>query len=260
MSKKKGKKVIIAAVVVAVLAVIAVLAAILFLKKEKSYRSIRVIDVKGDVTVKRGGKEIDAYESMKLLSEDKITTGKGAELELLLDEDKHVILREESVLKLEATGNAENSKTKLRLEVGEVYSEIESKLSKDSSYEVLTPGASMSVRGTIFTVTYRDHVLNVSVEEGKVRVKLDSTDESVDLEAGDSVQYRIEESENDDQGTEIGGNTGQNGGNGDKTDPDNGKTIDKELMKKWLNIYYNLAKQQSGDGLHLLKDSGWKTG
>lgn len=260
----KGKKIVIGAIVAAVLVAAAVIAIVLFLRKEKTYRSIRVLDVTGEVTIKREGKKTDAYESMRLLSGDKAITEEKSELELRLDEDKFIILRENSELRLEAAGTAKDSRTRLHLEYGEVYSDIENKLSEESVYDVLIPGASMSVRGTKFTVYYRDSLLKVDVTEGVVRVKLEDSEEAIFLSAGESMEHRMEDGKQPEDET-LPDNTNDNNtsDNDPKNDePEEGNPADKIVLEDttkdlgiddgWRAAYRNwfTRNMESLQGLH----------
>ena len=139
--------------------------------KEEAYRNIKVSEVIGNVIVSREGmKNLNAYANMNLLSGDAIVTEAGARLALRLDDDKYVILDEQSKLTLHATGTEEDSKTTLNLEYGTVFSDIKNKLSESSGYEVVTPASTMSVRGTKFEVVYREGQVKVLTYEGTVYV------------------------------------------------------------------------------------------
>ena len=170
----------IALVAIAVIALVCILG-----KKEEAYRNIRVSEVKGTVLVNRDGiKGLEAYANMNLLSGDEIVTGAGARLSLRLDEDKYVVLDEQSKLTLHATGTAEDSMTTLRLEYGAVFSDIKNKLSETSGYEVVTPSSTMSVRGTQFEVVYRAGQAKVLTYEGAVYVVPEGADAGRTVSAG----------------------------------------------------------------------------
>lgn len=105
----------------------------------------------------------------------------------------------------------------------------------------------MSVRGTIFTVTYREHVLKVAVEEGKVHVKVDSANESVDLEAGESAEYLIEEPENKEDANDPNSVTGN--GDGGTGGDDNDTTLDLGQQYDWVNRYLEMIRGYDFTGL-----------
>ncbi len=164
-------------------------------KKKEEYRNIRVTAVTGDVTVNRDGKTgIKAYVNMNLQSEDELITEAGANVTLRLDDDKYVIVDEDSKLVLIAAGTKEDSTTRIELEYGAVFSDIKDKLSDTSEYEVVTPSGVMSVRGTQFEVVYREvkdeagqlleKVMKVLTFEGKVSVKPEGSKEKRVSKAG----------------------------------------------------------------------------
>ena len=191
MSKKKGIVITVVAVIVIVLAVIGIR-----VLQKKSYRLLKVYEFYGDGSVTREKKgEITPYANMVLESGDeiKLKTGKMC---LQADEDKYIHLEEDTELKLVATGNSENSKTSIELKQGAITNDIQNKLSDESSYDINTPNATMSVRGTIFRVNvYRIGNVTytkVSVFEGKVTTRLVYTDgtvsdEEVEVEKGKEV-------------------------------------------------------------------------
>ncbi len=156
-SEKKSKKFPLIVGAVAGLAVILVAVFFLFLGKEEAYRNIRVTEVVGDVTIDREDvKALKVSAQMNLLSGDELITGEDAKVTLQLDDDKFVVVDENSKVLLFATGTEDDSKTRLELEYGAVFSDIKSKLSANSNYEVITPSSTMSVRGTQFEVAYRE--------------------------------------------------------------------------------------------------------
>ena len=164
-------------------------------KKEDVYRNIRITDITGEAIVNRDGQEgLEAYVNMNLQSEDELITEKGAKVTLRLDDDKYVIVDEDSKLVLIAEGTAEDSTTRIELEYGAVFSDIKEKLSDKSGYEVVTPGSVMSVRGTRFEVVYREmkdeagklleKVMKVLTFDGEVYVKPEGTNDKRISKAG----------------------------------------------------------------------------
>lgn len=164
-------------------------------KKKKEYRNIRITEITGDVTVNRDGQTgLKAYVNMNLQSEDELITEKGAKVTLRLDDDKYIIVDEDSKLLLIASGTEEDSTTRLELEYGAVFSDIKDKLSEESDYEVVTPSGVMSVRGTQFEVVYRElkdeagnlleKVIKVLTFEGEVSVKPEGSKEKRVSKAG----------------------------------------------------------------------------
>lgn len=189
------KKIIIIIAAVALL----LIAGILFLvlgRGEKSYRVLKVHDYEGSAKVTREDTgELEPYVNMQLESGDRVTLDTGTFC-IKADEDKFIYLDEHTELQLEATGDSRSSRTKLKLISGGITNDIKNKLTEDSTYEVNTPNATMSVRGTIFYVCiYEENGVKytkVSVFQGSVATRLvyeDGTqsDEEVLVEKGKEV-------------------------------------------------------------------------
>ena len=174
MQKSKGMK--IAALLCGATVAIAgiALAATHFMKGQEFYRSILIYELQGSADIEReGAGNIKAAEDLYLESGDRLTVAYGSSMRLKLDDDKYVMVEENSVLAIEAAGNEADSKTRIQLEQGAVTSEIQNPLSTDSTYEVNSPNSVMAVRGTIFRVeaeTDEDEEVytKVSVFSGKV--------------------------------------------------------------------------------------------
>lgn len=183
--------------------IVAVVLIILLGKKEDSYRIIRVTEVTGKVTVNREDLDgLKVKENMNLLSGDEVLTGKGAKMTLRLDEDKYIVVDENTKLLLLAEGTEADSKTRLEVEYGAVFSDIKSKLSENSEYKVVTPSSTMSVRGTQFEVVYRElrdasgvvtgKEMKILTFDGAVEVMPEGKDE-VRLSAAGMVEVLKEE-------------------------------------------------------------------
>lgn len=190
---KKGWIIALAVVAVAVIAVIA----FFLLKKKDTYRVIKVYEMSGMSKVKRGDvDDLEAYANMLLQSGDTVNVETGT-LTLKLDEDKYVYAEENTEFSIVAAGNSRDSRTAIELTRGAIVNEIQNKLSEDSSYEVNTPNATMSVRGTVFRVevTYDEDgtcYTRVTVTEGKVATRLKYEDgtiakDEVPVEKGQEV-------------------------------------------------------------------------
>lgn len=191
--KEMQKKINTLAVAAAVVA-IAVVAAILALtlgKKEEVYRSIKIIELEGGVTIDREGVGIlEASNNMNLISGDSIQTEQDAYAVLQLDSDKYVMLAESGRMTVIAEGDEANGKTAIHLDAGSVLNEIQNPLSSGSSYDVVTPNATMSVRGTVFEVRKNEEGGNIEVlvYDGKVAVGFDDGEPAL-YEAGEYTQF-----------------------------------------------------------------------
>lgn len=169
------------------------------IKSEKgAYRSMVISEVKGDAVITREkAGEIQAAENLKLQSGDKVTVGRNSTLRLKIDDDKYVMLEENTVVKIQAAGGRNNARISIHLEKGVMTNVIKNKLNSKSSYEVITPNSVMAVRGTVFRVevlvgkdgkTYT----KVSTFEGVVTVCLIQPDggiakEEIEVKAGEEI-------------------------------------------------------------------------
>lgn len=171
----KQKKIWIAAAAgVALLAVLIVVTVLLKGGKEPAYRSIKIVELEGGVSIDRDGVgTLAAAKNMNLVSGDRVTTAENAYVVLCLDTDKYVMLGEAGAMRVVAEGDENRGKTSISLEGGSVLSDIQNPLSEGSSYEIATPNATMSVRGTVFEVKKEDEnggQISVLVYDGCVAV------------------------------------------------------------------------------------------
>ena len=154
MKKKLSTKQIGIVASVAVVIVAAVIAGVVFFgQKEEYYRSIRIYELNGTATIQRENiGEVDAVENLYLDSGDRIFVGPDSTMRLKLDEDKYILVEENSILSIVAEGTSADSKTSIHLEQGAITNEIQTPLSENSTYNVSTPNSVMAVRGTVFRV------------------------------------------------------------------------------------------------------------
>ena len=118
-----------------------------------SYRSILLYEIEGTAKIEREGTgKFNGTENLYLESGDQLTVEPESFTRLRLDEDKYVMVEENSALSIEAAGTMESSRTKINLTKGAIVNEIQNPLSAGSTYEVMTPNSIMAVRGTIFRV------------------------------------------------------------------------------------------------------------
>lgn len=175
MGKKISGKLI--AIIAAGVGVVAIAAGILiwqFAGKNDTYRSIQIYELSGITTITRDGiGQMEAVENLYLESGDRLVVGEESTARLKLDDDKYILVEENSELVIVAEGNKVDSKTTIHLVKGAITNEIQNKLTDDSFYEVTTPNSVMAVRGTVFRVeVYYDEsgevYAKVSTFEGKV--------------------------------------------------------------------------------------------
>lgn len=184
---KKKNLFIIAAVVIAI--VLAAILIIVMINKKDAYRLISVENSEGAVDVTRDSSPIEVFAGMNLISEDDLETASEATATLLVDTDKHIVVNPDSFLHIIAVGSEKKGKIGIDLERGVVHFAIDNPLPKNSEFEVTTPNALLSVRGTIFDVTYFTdyNATLVQVIEGIVSAKADGSDEETLVEAGESI-------------------------------------------------------------------------
>ncbi len=168
------------------------------LGRDETYRVLKVFEMNGSSVITREELgELDAYVGMNLENGDTVNVGEESTLRLVLDNDKYVLLDSGTVMKLNAAGNASDSRTSIELQKGSILNEITNPLSANSSYEVATPKATMAVRGTSFIVSVNENPdgsynINVYTLDGKVEVTLlDSEGNPTDKKAMVSEGYSV---------------------------------------------------------------------
>ncbi|MCR5390049.1 MAG: FecR domain-containing protein [Lachnospiraceae bacterium] len=152
--KKSRKKQIIIIAVIA--AVVLAIAGFILMKVlgPKSYRVLKVYKVEGTSLIKHAdGSEVTPYENMLLQSGDTIKLDEGTFI-IKADEDKYIYLENGTEIILTAEGTSADSRTIVELKSGAVINRVDRHLSEGSVYEVNTPNATMSVRGTVVRVEF----------------------------------------------------------------------------------------------------------
>lgn len=152
--KNKKTLLIVIPIALVVIAAIVVGAILLLGGGDDAYRTIKVYRTEGSSEVKRaGGDAMKPYENMLLENNDAVKTLEDGYLYLKLDDDKFLMAEPDSSFKLIATGDSENSKTRIELECGAVTIHVTNPLSDESTFEVGTGNSTMAVRGTSFRVS-----------------------------------------------------------------------------------------------------------
>ena len=175
---KKSKRILIlsGAVIVVVLALVLVVT-----MSNSGHRVIKVESIEGEVELERDSSEKKIFEGMNLRSEDEVTTGADGLLGLVADADKYITAIENTCFEIISKGNEKEGKLKIKLKYGTSLIEIENKLPEGASFEVETPNAALSVRGTTFEVTYipESNTTILEVAEGKVEVETNTETQMV---------------------------------------------------------------------------------
>ena len=143
-----------------------------------------VDDFLGDVTAVTDGKDLPAFKGLALLRRDSLGTGSESWSSLELTEDRYVLVEENSDVQIsQLADDAKNAE--ISLSAGKIWVIITDKLSDDETFEIKTPTCSLSVRGTVFSVSCdADGGSRVAVYEGIVQFT--ATDEN-----GDEVMFDI---------------------------------------------------------------------
>lgn len=186
----KNQKIGIMAATVLFVAVVAVVVALFAGRTGENFRSIKIVETNGAVTISREGiGDLDAAVNMNLVSGDSVHTDQDSYVVLMLDADKYVMLGESGTMEVIAEGNEASGRTSIVLEQGSVLSEIQNPLGQGSSYEVVTPNATMSVRGTVFEIDRgADGLVSLLVYDGAVAMGMDGQ-EPVVCNAGEYMQF-----------------------------------------------------------------------
>ena len=161
-----------------------------------NYRSVKLEEYEGTVNITRQDQQIEPYKGIMLIPLDTIETLKDSFAALNVDNDKHLGVKENTRLNINASGTEENGKVNIDLAYGEALFEIENKLNDESFFEVTTPNAVLSVRGTTFNVVYikEENASQISVEEGTVAVNYGKDlSEQLILNAGENVIIKDED-------------------------------------------------------------------
>jgi len=143
-------------------------------KGEKAYRNIKVFSTSGVVNVIRKSDTISASKNMKLKNEDTVEVKESSSIILKLDEDKFVLAKENTTLKLIASGKENNTKTKILVEKGGVIVEVKEKLKDNESFEIASSNSVMAIRGTRVE-------FNVKLENDKITTTLSLLQGKTDL-------------------------------------------------------------------------------
>ncbi len=169
-------------------------------KSDEEYRVIKVFEKTGTSIVTRPDVgDIKPYVGMNLESGDSVCTYKDSTMRISLDNTKYMFMEPETKLELEASGNKNDSRTKIILKSGSVLNEITKPLSSDSSYVVSAPKASMAVHGTSFRVFVEkvgdDYIITLYAFEGTVKVTLldengNDTSKTVDVSKDKCVKIK----------------------------------------------------------------------
>ena len=138
-------------------------------------RSITVQELNGTATVTSSDTSVtDITKGRQLNSGDSVNVYLDSELTLLIDKDKHIVAGSDTQFTIEAKGKKKATKTTVILIEGSDQISIDKTLGADESFDVVTPNAMFSVRGTGFKVTVKPvgsgYSTSLEVTNGMVEV------------------------------------------------------------------------------------------
>lgn len=194
------------------------------------YRIIKVNSFEGETGMNRGEETVELFEGIQLVSNDKITTGSDGLVELQVDSDKNIAASSDTCFSIEAVGDETQGKVTINLEYGTALIDIRNPLSENSEFQVVTPNATLSVRGTTFKVTY-DTTTNetiVSVTDGVVEATTNV--QSREVKAGETVVIR-------DVNIEDGSATNSENVGNDEERPEHDPSTDDFVHKEEVLFY-----------------------
>lgn len=267
MRKKKKTILLLAVCVIALLVVTGVV--VLGQRKEK-YRLIKVDSYEGVVTLHRDSTEEKIFEGMHLKSGDVLNTAEGSHMLLLADDDKHLMAEENTGFSIVAVGNKGKGGITINLEYGSTLISIDNKLNEGSSFEVNTPNATLSVRGTVFRVSYDTVRMYTIVEilEGTVEITSETdvvmggAGETYYVDAQGMIQAGTPKEETGADG-KIGGDVDAQLAIGEDISelPDNGlvepvKITQEEFESKYLEEIIELTPENSKQYFEIAEKDG----
>lgn len=152
----------------------------------KEGRMITLFDYNHKVELTRNANVVEVHKEMRMEDGDNIKTDDASEAKLNIDDSKILRIDEKSSVNLRSKGNSKKNQTLVELEYGTIYNEINKKIENKSSYKVKTSNTTISVHGTIFSVS---EAVN---EKGEALTKVNVFEGEVALEATDGTEKRIQ--------------------------------------------------------------------
>ncbi len=199
LKKHINKKVLMIAVPVIILIIAGIIVLVFLNSNEtyetyetyetfKSYRIIKLERFDGKVEVQRNKSPIDLFAGLQLIGGDVSSTGDESMMTLLIDSDKYMSVTPNTVFEVNASGSEDNGKVTIDIMSGKAVFDVKNKLSGSSTFEVNTPNATTSIKGTTFTTSYDPdrNSTHVSCDKGMVSVAY-GDGKTYDVKAGEYV-------------------------------------------------------------------------
>ncbi len=128
-----------------------------------------VADIKGKVQVQLPGHAPAAPSRGQVLPAETMVSTEGGRILLRLEDGSQILVNEHTRVVLKQPSS--NSWQRLQLLLGRIKAEIQKRIGGSPPFQIGTPSAVISVRGTRFNVDVDKHkATKVSVEEGEVEL------------------------------------------------------------------------------------------
>jgi len=137
-----------------------------------------------DVVIKRADSTFIPYLGMEVLDEDTVIVKDSSKAEILYSDSSKLFVDENSTL-----STTSGKKRSVFLSLGRIWAKVKG-LVKGESFEVSNPVSVSGVRGTEFTVSYKDDEAEVKVLSGKVNIRELATGSAVLLERERMAQVK----------------------------------------------------------------------
>ncbi len=152
-----------------------------------------VLYVHGEVMVVQAktGLQTAATPGMFLWAKDEIHTGGGGNVTLQFADGSKVLLQQESTLAIESLmkyGQTGMADSRLHLKKGKTDNKIKPKTGPGSRFEIRTPSALATVRGTMYRVSTDQDQMQTEVSRGEVNVENARAKQSVPAPYGTLVK------------------------------------------------------------------------
>lgn len=165
--------------------------------------SMRLVEAEGNVWISALDNEMPAINNMKLHDGYQITTGKGSEALILLDQTKIIRMDEDSILKIQK----KDRNLELELKEGRVFFNVLKPLDENETMNIHTSTTVTGIRGTSGSVqVISDTHTQVTILEGRVQTVVTNplTDDKTqrEISEGQTADFYVD-SKDDSSGTPI---------------------------------------------------------
>lgn len=145
-------------------------------------RKLKIVDISGSAFILKSDGQIPADKNTVLENGDVIITSSDGEVKLAADKDKYIYIEPDTTLYVNFTDVSEKGSIIVNISEGSAICRLDSKLGKNTAFEVRTPNAVVSAAGTVFRTdfTYLDSygghdavkLTEVECAQGSVNIQL----------------------------------------------------------------------------------------